>query len=325
MSEFHCVVVKLENIQKHPNADSLSIVQVHDGYPCIFRTIEFNDGDLAVYIPVDALVPLSDSRFSFLSDRIDKEFSRIRAKKLRGVFSMGLLTKADPTWTLGQNVQEALKIKKYEPEAEMERTGGLTVVGPQIPVYDLESLRKYKNSILEGEEVVLTEKLHGANCRFMWDKEEFWYGSHRTFKKSGSDNLWCKVADKYGLKEKLFRYPGLAFYGEVHGSGVQKGFTYGAQSGELLFRVFDIWDNNKHRWLDYLEMFKIASDASLNVVPELYRGPWSTSLLSLAEGNSTLAGHIREGFVVQAINEKWNEKIGRLKLKFIGEGFLLQK
>ena len=326
MSEFHCVVVKIENVEKHPNADSLSIFNVHGGYPCIFRTTDFNEGDLAAYIPVDAIVNLKDSRFAFLSDRVDKEFQRIKAKRLRGIFSMGLLIKADPSWELGQNVQEILGITKYEPEAEMERTGGMTVVGPQIPVYDLESVRKYKNLISENEEIVITEKLHGANCRFMYDSVgEFWLGSHRTFKKPGSENLWCKVADKYNLKEKLSKYPDLAFYGEVHGSGVQKGFTYGAQNGELLFRVFDIWNNQKKCWLDYASLVKITSELDLLRVPVLYQGPWSNNLLNLAEGQSTLGAHIREGCVIQAVTEQWDEKAGRKKLKLIGQGYHLLK
>lgn len=46
-------VVQVKNIHKHPNADTLSIVDVFGGYPCIIRTGDFVDGDLAAYVPVD--------------------------------------------------------------------------------------------------------------------------------------------------------------------------------------------------------------------------------------------------------------------------------
>ena len=65
MSEFHVAVTRLEKINKHPNADMLEITEVYGGYPCIIKAGTFNEGDLATYIPVDALVPANDKRFSF--------------------------------------------------------------------------------------------------------------------------------------------------------------------------------------------------------------------------------------------------------------------
>ena len=56
MSEFHVQVVQVGPVTKHPNADSLSCSEV-DGYPVIFRTGDYVEGDRAVYVPVDAIVP----------------------------------------------------------------------------------------------------------------------------------------------------------------------------------------------------------------------------------------------------------------------------
>src|SRR5260370_38515119 len=91
-SEFVVECVKLGPLVKHPNADTLSIVQV-DGYPCIVKNDTFKEGDLAVYIPVDSLVPTHREElpdFHFLA-KPDRTHHRVRAIKLRGVFSMGLL------------------------------------------------------------------------------------------------------------------------------------------------------------------------------------------------------------------------------------------
>jgi hypothetical protein len=49
MSEFRVQVVQLGPIEKHPNADTLSCTEV-DGYPVIFRTGDYAEGDLAVYL-----------------------------------------------------------------------------------------------------------------------------------------------------------------------------------------------------------------------------------------------------------------------------------
>src|SRR5574343_587969 len=103
MSEFHVVVVEIGKVGKHPNADTLSITSVLGGYPVIFRTGQFNQGDKAVYVPVDAICPASDPRFAFLGEN-----NRIKAKRLRGIFSMGLLVEANSEWTVGQNVQNEL-------------------------------------------------------------------------------------------------------------------------------------------------------------------------------------------------------------------------
>jgi predicted RNA-binding protein with EMAP domain len=65
MSSFACEVVEVKGLMKHPNADTLSITPVF-GYPVVVRTTDFKEGDKAVYVPVDAIVPLENTKFSFL-------------------------------------------------------------------------------------------------------------------------------------------------------------------------------------------------------------------------------------------------------------------
>src|SRR3989337_1289584 len=106
MTEFRVQVVEIGEVRKHQNADSLSITDVHGGYPCVIRTGEFKEGDKAVYIPVDSLVPLDDPRFSFLKKDCSRTHHKIKAVKLRGVFSMGLLIPSELQWNAGEDVQE---------------------------------------------------------------------------------------------------------------------------------------------------------------------------------------------------------------------------
>ena len=51
-------VVEIGELEKHPNADTLSIVKVK-GWQCIVKTDEFKDVKLAAYIPIDSLIPES--------------------------------------------------------------------------------------------------------------------------------------------------------------------------------------------------------------------------------------------------------------------------
>lgn len=189
MSDFHCEVVRLQNVGRHPNADTLSIADAN-GQPVIFRTGDYNEGDLAVYVPVDAIVP-DKPEWAFLAGH-----RRIRAKRLRGVFSMGMLSPVLPGMELGQDVREAMGIEKYEPELATQRGGGAGKGGPItggesepdpgfLPEYtDIEGWRRWKKVLEIGEEVVLCEKIHGSNARFVYRDDRLWVGSRHQIKRN---------------------------------------------------------------------------------------------------------------------------------------------
>jgi len=184
MSEFHPQIVKILNILNHENADNLEIAIVLGDYPVIIKKGQFKTGDLCSYICIDAMLDITRPEFSFL----DKP--RIRAKKLRGVYSQGLLIEAPPGFNEGDSVIDHFGIKKFAYPEEMEDILGMSEEErkkyylPKIdaqflakirgghqcsppkgwsPVYyDLEALRKYSRAFQEGEEVVITEKIDGC-------------------------------------------------------------------------------------------------------------------------------------------------------------------
>lgn len=321
MSEFHVQVVRVGKIEKHPNADTLGLTRVFD-YPVITRLGDFQEGDLAVYVPVDAIVPADDPRWAFLDGHW-----RIRAKRLRGIFSMGLLAHADPTWTEGQDVCADLRITKYEPPEPMT-TGGEDERDPGfMPCYtDIEGLRRWPDVLVPGEEVVISEKRHGCNARWTYQDGRLWCASHHNWKKPNDTVLWWKAARLYDLERRLRRRPDLGFYGEVFGQ-VQD-LRYGASNKSPLFvEVFDAMDIRTKRYLDWDEFILAAQDVDLPVVPILFRGPWDPVLRSHAEGKTTTAGadHVREGVVIRLAKERFDERIGRVILKIHGEGYLTRK
>lgn len=322
MSEFHVRVVRVGDVTKHPNADTLSIADV-EGYPVIVRTGEFTTGDLAIYIPVDAIVP-DTPPFAFLAGH-----RRIKAKKLRGVFSMGLLQPMSllggATPEVGTNVQAELGIEKYDPETALGGSALGEDMEPDpgfLPKFtDIEGLRKYAHVLAEGEEVVLTEKIHGASAKYVFRDDRLWVASNRRYWKNDASTIWNQAARDLDLATRLARHPGIAIYGEVFGQ-VQD-LKYGIASGVRL-ALFDAMDTNTRRYFDFDEFIALAADLDLPTVPVLYRGPWSPSLREMAEGRSTLADHVREGFVVRPVKER-HEHMGRVILKMVGEGYHLRK
>jgi len=334
MSTFACPIVKLGKIGKHPNADTLSITTI-EGCPTIFGTEMFKEGDLAVYIPVDAVVPETVKGTEFLG-----KHRRIKAKKLRGIFSMGLLmpTSILPMidtamgaigYTPGEDVAGLLGITKYEePEPIFMQTGNCSA--PKTPnappVYDVESFRKYHHLFEPGEEVYVSEKIHGTNARFVYWEGQLYCGSHKTWKTQDDNNLWWKVAKAYNLEDRLKRDPGMILYGEIYGSRVQD-LAYGAGPGELRFAAFDVYHTGVGQWLSYLPFVCFCDELEIPRVPTLYRGPYTgmDDLLPFSEGNSTLADHIKEGFVIKPTMERWNPEIGRTIAKLVGEQYLLRK
>lgn len=321
MSEFYTHVVELGKIGDHPNADRLEITNIYSGYPCIVQKGLWKPGDRAVYISIDALVPMSNPMFSFLDSGKGREFERIKAKKLRGIFSMGILVPADPKWEVGQNVSHELGIKKYVPELNEDFNNGINIKDPGfIPVYtDICGLRKYSHIIQPGEEVMITEKLEGENARYVYYQDQLWIGSHRKIKVPGRQTRWGLVAETHGLEEKLSTHPGMILYGETY--GYTRNFPYDVSEPSL--RVFDVFDIRAGKYLNCDDAIAFVEKIGLSFVPVLYRGPWNINLLSLAEGKSSIGDHIKEGFIVKPVQERWDAECGRVVFKMKGEDYML--
>jgi RNA ligase (TIGR02306 family) len=345
MSTFSVPIVCIGHFEKHPNADTLSITEV-EGCPVIFRTGELETGSYAVYVPVDAVVPTDKPAFAFLATKEGQATARIKAKKLRGVFSMGLLLPArtvlpgDFKMEIGggvhQDVAETLGIVKYEEPEEPNMKLGAAKRERQVdsstaPIYDIESHRKYKSLYAEGEEVVVTEKIHGCNGRFVFRKGEedteprLYVGSRNFFIKDTESAVWWKVARQYDLATKLAGHEDLVLYGEVYGQ-VQD-LKYGT-SGEdpLRFAAFDIYDKKLGRFWDYRAFLKFCEEKGIPTAPILYFGPYNEAEIEeLSKGQSVLANQIKEGVVIKPATERWDYTLGRVITKLVGEQYLLRK
>jgi|GEM_PF-3298333 len=189
MANFEVNVVKIDDVIDHPDADRLTIVKI-GGYNCIANKKEdgswrYQKGDLVVYIPEQAVVPewlLKD--MGFWDDEKGKGMlagskgDRVKAIKLRGVFSQGILMPVHQT-TEGQwghyirtpkllivheglDVAEFLGIEKFIPQIPASMSGEVWNASGMTLNYDIDNIQKYPDIFKEGEYVSVTEKLHGC-------------------------------------------------------------------------------------------------------------------------------------------------------------------
>lgn len=371
MTDWHPQIVRIDKLEKHPNADTLDYISATSlgDYPVIAKSGQYKVGDLTCYLPIDTIVPDTEE-FHFLSPRKSEKYTEdgeikvryfdeakhpvgqvpakyrtIKARRLRGIYSMGMLHPPIPDLNVGDSVVEALKLVKRPDEAEddglldgslggAKRVRGTNAAkapeGWSIPYYDIEGLRKYLLCLSPDDDVILTEKVHGANGSFCFDGEKLWAKSRNYYKKEDEGDDWWSVAKRLNLAEKLKKFPMLVFFGELIGR--VKNFRYDCpvENGQLLatdMRFFDILDTKTMRYLDYADFIKIIDGLELKRTPELYRGKWmgKEKMYAYAEGNTMLGDkHVREGFVLRLEKERFEPKLGgRLQFKLVGEGFAL--
>jgi len=328
MSDWLVHLIRLAKVGNHPKADRLSITQVY-GQSVIMQRGLFNEGDLAVFLPPESVLPLDPEHQLVKSTKLPAGHC-IEAKKLRDIFSNGMLVPARElfseeqlaTITPGTHVAEMLGVTKYVDEGEKLSTGGDNERDHgYMPTYtDIEGWAKYRDAgaINTSDEVVLTEKLHGCNGRVTYRDGRLWMGSRTNIKAQqvsyGQEkSLWWKVAKDIGLEEKFLKLHEAGYsdktvvYGEVYGQ-VQKGFNYDQEPGKASFRVFDSYDGNTGVYNDWDVTKAIVEVMGLETVPELYRGPWNPELEGLQNGTETVSGknlHMREGFVLKPVKEQW--------------------
>jgi len=323
MTEFRVPVVRIGDVVPVEGADALEKTMVWD-YPVVIRKGQFKKGDLAVYVPIDSVVPLNQT-FAFLGHH-----NRIKAKRLRGVFSMGLLIEVPLGSKEGEDVRELLGILKYQPPEHMEAGGDMERCPFNFPVYtDIEGLRRWPDILKIGERVRIDEKIEGENGRWVFRDGRLWAGSRTTLKKPNPQNKWWAAANQLGLEERLRIVPGIALYGEIYGH--TGGFPYDRSSTEAAPRVrfFDAFDLDRMRYYDTDEFKSLLIDLKLlsNVAPTLYSGPWDPAeAVELAEGQSAFGPNVREGVVVRPVRERFDSDLGgRVILKLAGQGYLLAK
>lgn len=346
MAKFEVPVVRVRAVEKHPNADRLDIVRIGD-YNCISNKKEdgssrYAPGDLVVYVPEAAIVPEWMLRMGFWNEKTNMgllagpQGNRVKAVSLRGVISQGIMfpvstgdvqgfPTGDPDtapWISveeGQNLAEKLGIVKYEPEIPDCLKGAVASCFGWTIKGDLENVKKFPDVLQEGEEVVMTEKIHGVymqigyvpKLEFEIDADESddlykdgdWFVTSKGLAESGMvfklnqenvDNLYVKMFRE--MKERLEW-----LYRDMYEKWQQEQNRYYPEDepffliGELYgpgvqdlhyshqqeFVAHDIYRGQpgKGRFLNEDDFAYHVDRARIDRAPILYKGPFSKAVM----------------------------------------------
>jgi hypothetical protein len=188
MSSLIVEVCEVKDVRKHPNADRLEICIVK-GWNVVIQKGQFVAGDKCVYIPYDAVLPpelangptdVPPGRLNVvkycaplakLENGVRPPGCRVRAARLRGERSFGIMMKIDPAWgddpnwSVGTDVAAHFGITKWSPPENCE-DGDADTPHPRFHEHtQIQKIQEFPTVFKDGEEVVFTEKIHGKNNR----------------------------------------------------------------------------------------------------------------------------------------------------------------
>jgi len=324
MSSLIVKVVKIDAISDAPNTDRLEIATVGE-WTCCVKKGQYAANEKAIYIPVDAVLPEELSNKLGVTQYLSK--GRVRATKLRGIISMGLLigvgdVEISHDTPIGTDVADILGIKKFEPPQSFNKNSDSCPDHHDFLTYvRIENIKNFPDILRVNEPIVCLEKIHGTNFRAANIDGTFLVGSHRRNLKESSSNLYWQAFYKYNLAEKL--KPGDTIYGEIYGKKVQKGLEYGALTPAAVF--FDI--QRKGTYLNWDDFFIYAQLEKLPIPPVIISEKYKPENLKLlSEGKTLMPGakHIREGIVIRPKVERQSLEVGRVIFKSINPDYLLK-
>lgn len=394
-------IVRLSEPRVHTNADTLELFDI-GGYQVVTKKGQFKEGDLAVYIQPDSVVPQTEAfKFIWAEHALETEQEgygkcytdvperrrRITVRRFRKEWSEGLLmpisdfsssANFDGQWKqsgdcvyfrntvggvtsvpVGDDVSDLLGITHWDGD-DVESTVSDNDSRPKrkypktlkgwfffliykigfknfkkqmneelafdVPKFDVENIKNYPNTIKPGENVIVTEKIHGSQGRYFFREGKMYAGSRNFWKAPSSPCVWRKALAQNPWIEKYCReHEGETLYGEV--VPTQRGYRYGCEEGETNFFVFDIRQPNQiGPGGDHLPKSVTLNDRpELNTVPVIYEGPWTPEVEKLCEGPSLVPGAKtqREGIVITVADpSRWERGIGRVQLKRVSNSFL---
>ncbi len=215
MSSLIVEIVKIKEIVNHPNpkVERLELVRFENkdgilGWQVVVRKGEYKVGDLAIYTPIDSLLPEKLETYLFpLDSKIKLNKSRVRSIKIQQALSQGMIIpfndegiqKLYPTLSkkkFGENVTNLLEITKFEPpEQHISKGMKGRIAKKNHPLFtkylDLEHYKKYPNVFQPEDEIYLSEKVHGSSTRMAYLPTYI-----------NKWDLWKKIIKFFGLLPK---------------------------------------------------------------------------------------------------------------------------
>ena len=318
-------------IQPHPDADRIELARIGDFYSVVPKG-QLKDGDVAAYIPEASIVPDSLLEKMELTGKLaGPSANRVHAQRFRGVLSQGLVLPM-PSRQPGEDVADELGITKWEPIVPAHMQGEMEPRVDGCVKFPVENIKAYPDMFQHGEEIILTEKIHGTWCCLGRSQGQPLVTSIGMSEQrlafimndANKSNLYVRqwLADQEKLAELAAEVGDADFHvlGEIYGHKVQD-IQYNLNTQE--FRVFDILVDGKP------QPFEWITQRMWDTVPLVYRGPYNKDLmLELTSGPSLLPGanNSREGIVIRAVPDSTFQATGERKLaKSLSPKHLLRK
>lgn len=332
MAQWDVVVGKIEEILDHPGADRLDIVY-WGGTQLVVRKGDYHTGDIGVVAPEKSILPPSVREYykDKNGDSLLKEGCIVKPHKMRGERSEGVLLPeswldtALPGWRdipVGTSVAEQLGITKQESTSLVE--GGSEYYWDGNPIkHDVDSIAAVRRHFNIGDDVIITEKIHGSQIVMYWDGSS----TRITTKGRSEKNIWLhaegsgiygRALENSGIEAVLAEYfagKEVLLFGEV--VPCQKGFSYGKTDPViLLYRV-------RINGVEVLYNHPELEPFSPIWVPVMYSGPLDSALVDeLAKGREGVSGkelHIKEGVVISKLEHGRYVSFKKLNPKYEGE------
>jgi RNA ligase (TIGR02306 family) len=315
----------------HPNGDNLQIAKLGPNQ-AVVRKGMFKSGDTCVFIPAKSILPPAPLLDSVKNYMKGVELNRVGTVYLRGQISSGLI--ANPALLpdvadapIGVDISARLGITKFVPIIP-ECLLGKAAPMPDVPYkeHDVMEFGIYAADFQPGEEVVVTEKIHGSQGNwFAYQEEGQW--KQAVSSKGNLDESRCILPDagnalwRAAENTSIFQvlkdaYPNARC---IQATGeefpCQKGgWTYGATAPTL--RIFKLVVDEKVLTLD-----EVSPTIKSLWVPILFRGPYDAKVVNeFRHGREQVSGkelHIREGGVLSPLTERRAKDGIRLLVKLI--------
>jgi RNA ligase (TIGR02306 family) len=267
---------------------------------------------------------------------------------INGISIIHSINENKMTWDemIGEEVTEYLGIKKYEPPISPQLMGMAKGKFPTylLPKTDEERLQSRMKLLqeMEGKLCFITLKEDGTSFTAYHTIEQDFSADimglvervgvcsrevdlkEEAFPGSKMNTYWI-VANQYDIKNKLMDFyhdtgRNIGIQGEITGDGINDN-RLGLPRNTYQLHLFNIYDIDTHKYVDYAEFILIASILDIPTVETIYFGRFNFTLerlLEMAKGKYEGTQNTKEGIVIRPVNEEFSEALqGRMSFKVI--------
>jgi RNA ligase (TIGR02306 family) len=307
-------IIKIEPIE---GADKVELAEVL-GWKVVIKKDEFKAGDLCIYIQIDTTIDPKMKCFSHLvNPKKPNDRVRINTKKIRGIYSQGLLISIDSYKlepSIGLDVTNLFDVQKYEKEEiiynplnEGSYKTNNTIIGdfpldiiPKTNEDHLKNRYTLLNKLL-NKEIYISKKMDGSSLTIIKKNNEFIICSRNHI--INEDNIMHQYFLR-NIKDNFLANNNIVLQGEFCGPKVNGNKM---KLNKHTFYVFNIKNLDTNKYMNLEEMQNICSNLNLETVPILDKiicdESWTIQKFQDYANTVTYDEDYGEGIVIRNCND----------------------